>query len=581
MKSNAIAAFLTMLLVVTYPLVGRIQTGGFKDMSRIIPENALIYFEQRQGAKVLKDFFKSPLGKKIKTINFVKTGQNIGLGVPVCTAIEKLLAFCASAQDSKLFHEVFGKRFAVAILPQIDTKQYTEITDYIEDNAVIVAKPQHNAGGLALLNERYGKYLQMYSLSRTQYGNHHIRRIQMHDEIFSMVVIEGFFVMSHNEKQLRRCIDTFDAESPALSKKEDFLKIRKKFKNPDRFFYLPVKAVRKFIEDAAAEHAFPGKDLLLKELKTTVGFANVGYGSWNKQKSITDKILVQYNSKEVNSVVKKHIKAAPVQCSMLSYTTENPMAFYWSNTIKLKNISPYFKRIREEEPKLEKFWSTVENISGKNSQELFELFGKEMSIVLESGPKDNFFSVPLGMIFLKVENIPDLRIILEKIIAAYDIKMSEKSYGPVRYSFWTPSPQDGLQPLYGFWGDLLFLGNSTSLLKMVVDKKNEDYSLLDNSSIAMIDPGLKKKNNSVTYFNNVKLIDVLQRGLDLGAMLIAVEDRETASKVRLLVDEIINPLLDGAKMYDKSCSRSYFTPEMVVIESMTNKTHTPIDKRIH
>jgi len=581
MKVNAIAAFLVMLMVVMYPLVDGIQTDSLRDMARFIPDNALMYLEQRQGSRVLKDFTKSPLGKKFEDIDFVKTGQEIGLQKPVLSAIEDLLSFYEAVKDSKLFLEVFGKRFAVAILPPIEMKQYPAVTDYIEDNTVVIAKPRHRAGKLALLSENYGRYLQKYSVSSMQYGNHHIKRIKTGEKNFSMVIIEGSFVISKNEKQLRRCIDTFDAEIPALTQDADYIKIRKRFKDSDRFFYLPVNEVRKFITETVIDLVFPGKALLLKELETTIGFANFGYGSWNRKNSIVDKVLVQYNSDEVNSVVRSHIEAAPKRCSLLSLTSENPMAFYWSNTIKIKHFLQYLEKMKEDEPQLEKIWSTVESISGKNLQEITSLFGEEVSLVLEPGPKGTFFTFPLGVIFLKVEDVPELNKILEKIIDEYDIQVSQKLYGSVRYTYWTPSPQDGLQPLYGFWNDLVFFGNSTSLLQKIIDKKNKKFSLLDNASIKAIDPGFKEKNNSVTYFNNVELINVLQKGLGLAGMALAIEDTDAAAKARVMLNEIINPLLDGIKMYDKSCTRSYFTPDMVIIDSITNKTIVPQNKRIN
>ncbi len=98
-------------------------------------------------------------------------------------------------------------------------------------------------------------------------------------------------------------------------------------------------------------------------------------------------------------------------------------------------------------------------------KKLFALLGEEISLVLEPDPKEEFFSFPLGMFFLRVKNIPELSTVLEKIIAEFNIPVSVKSYGPVRYTYWTPSPQDGLQPLYGFWDDVVFFGNSSRLLK--------------------------------------------------------------------------------------------------------------------
>ncbi|NOR24717.1 MAG: DUF3352 domain-containing protein [Desulforhopalus sp.] len=579
MKSNTTyAAVLVILLIVIYPWVSGLQGNRSRNMAQFIPDSALVYFEQHHGTKALKEFTESPLGKNFEAINFLETGKKIGLTDSFLLNLEDILTFYATAKDNKLFHEILGEMFAVAIFSPIDSKEYTDVKDYIRENTIIVSKPKHNAGVLDFLGESYGRYAQVYYVSSAQYGNHHIKRIQIKEEKFSIVTIEGFLIMSLNERHLRRCIDTYDAELPALTKSSDFVKIRKNFEISDRFFYLPINNARKFVMESVADLAFPGKELLLKELETTVGFINFGYGSWNSKESVVDKVMVQYNNSEVNSIVKNHTDIASSRCSMLSLTTENPMAFYWSNTVKIQHLLRYFENNTKKEPQIEKFWSTVEGVTGKNTEEIFSLLGGEVSLVLEPGPKENFFSFPLGMVFLKVKNVPELRTIFEKIIDEYNIPVSVKLYGPLGYTYWTPAPQDGLQPLYGFWGDYLFFGNSSSLLRMIFKKKSGDFSLLDNANIKTIDPGFTEKNNSITYMNNVELIKVLKKLLDLVGMTLSIENRETADKVRAILDGIINPLLDGASMYDKSSTRSYFTPDMVIVDSITNKTTGPTIK---
>jgi hypothetical protein len=116
---------------------------------------------------------------------------------------------------------------------------------------------------------------------------------------------------------------------------------------------------------------------------------------------------------------------------------------------------------------------------------------------------------------------------------------------------------------------------------MIVDRKTDDFSLLDNSAIKLLDPGFSEKNNSITYLNNVELLKVLRRWLGLIGMTLAIEDREKAYKVHTVLNEIINPLLDGISMYEKSSTRSFFTPEMVVIDSITNKNTLPLKKRMN
>ncbi len=571
MKSNAVAGFLFMILVVVYPLVNGIQTDSLTDMARFIPASALLYFEQRDGAKIVKGFIRSPLGKKIASINFIQTAEKIGLPEPAFTALTTLQSFTAKIKDNRLLHEVLGKKIAFALLPAVDQQHQDNFTGFIKNNVVLIARPSHSAETLQFFTESYVRYIQTYSVSTAQYGKHHIKRLQLGADILSIVIIDGMFVMSLNETQLRRCIDTYDGELAALSKKADYIKIRQKFTRPDRFFYLPVDEMRRYVIRETAERTFVGKELLQKELTTTVGFANFAYGSWNKKKKTIDKVLVQYQKEQVNSVVKNYIDVIPIHSSMLSLATDNPMAFYWSNTIEFKHLFKYVEQSRKEDMQFDKFWSTVQEITGKSTSEIVALLGDEASLILEPGPRDTFFSFPLGMFFVEVYNVAELQTVLQKVIDALHIPVTEASYGPVHYVYWTASPQDGLQPLYGFWHNLLFFGNSSSLLQMIVQRKTDNMTLLDNAAVRAIDPGLSEKNNSMTYMNNVEIINVLQKGLNLVAMTLAIEDRETASKVRTVIDEIINPLLDGARMYGKSCTRSYFTPEMVIIDSITTK----------
>jgi hypothetical protein len=580
MKSNTCAAFLTLLLLVVYPLVNGIEIDGSKDMARFIPDDALLYIEQHHASKAMKEFTKSPLGKKFESIDFLKTGQKIGLTDSALLNLQDALSVYRIIKNNKILDEILGKNFAIAVLPPIDVYPHFDVKEYLIENAIVIAKPKHNAGGINFLAEIFSRYDELHPVSTVQYGNHHINRIQIKEETISLVILKGLAVMSLNEKQLRRSIDTFDDEIPALANNSNFISIKQNFVKADRFFYFPVDGVRQFITKQIVDLAFTGKDLLLKEMATTIGFANFGYGSWNKKKRVIDKVLVQYNSDEINSIVQNHINADPSLCSMLALTTENPMAFYWSNTIKMQHFLGYFKERRKVEPKLEDFSSTIKRVTGKTIEDIFSLLGEEISMVIEPGPQDNFFSFPLAMFFLRVNNVEELSSVLEKLIDEYDIPVSIKSYGPIRYTFWTPSPQDGLQPLYGFWDDIIFFGNSSGLLQMVIDRKTNDFSLMDDVVVSSLDPGFTEKNNSITYTNNVAFIKVLQKWLGFIGMTLAIENKENAYKVHTVLNEIINPLLDGASMYEKSFTRSYFTPEMVIIDSITTKKPA-INKRIN
>lgn len=289
-------------------------------------------------------------------------------------------------------------------------------------------------------------------------------------------------------------------------------------------------------------------------------------------------MIIRYNSEQVNTLVKNHLATAPTQNSMFSLTTKNPMAYYWSNTFDFSHFLLYFNDNTESDPRVVEFISRVESITGKKIEEILSLLGNQVSLVLEPGSNKNFFPFPLGVFFVDVKETEELGAIFDKLVDAYKIPISTKIFGSVRYSYWTPSPQDGLQPLYGFMSDKFFFGNSSKLLRRITEKNPVDVSLLDNPVLRGMDPGITEKNNSITYFNDLELIRVFKRLLNLLGTIVGIEDSDTAYKVRVISDEIIDPLLDGATMFDRSVTRSYFTPEKVVIDSVTHISSDTVTK---
>ena len=84
-----------------------------------------------------------------------------------------------------------------------------------------------------------------------------------------------------------------------------------------------------------------------------------------------------------------------------------------------------------------------------------------------------------------------------------------------------------------------------------------------------IDLGLTRSNNYISYTDNVELITITKSLLKLAGAMMAIEDRDTALKVKIILRDIIDPLLDGLSMFDRTATRSYFTEDSVVIDSMT------------
>jgi len=427
-----------------------------------------------------------------------------------------------------------------------------------------------NAQLLELIGQKYGKQQNKMAFASYQYGNHKIQRITAGKETLSLVTIDGCFIMSFNELQLRHTIDVYDSKFETLSLSHEFITQKKNFRKPNRFIYLPIENIRNELYSILDTYEFSQKDLFLKELKTTTGFTSVGYGAWQGLKRVDDKVVVQYDRTSINDLVKNHLVIPPSTSTMFSLTSAKPMLYYWSNAFNFSHFLLYMEDDTGSGPNYMKFVHNLEISANMNGKDVFSLLGKQVSLNIEQIPKNTRFPIPLGVIFIELKDVERIKSTLQNLFYLYNIPMIKRKYGSISYYYWSRSFQDGVQPLYGFWHQYLFLSNSSRLLKTVIDRNIAKKTIFSDHVTSRLDPGLRKKNNSITFTNNIDLLELMKQSLYLIATAVTIQDRDVAEKMRVIIKEIITPIFEGAKMYDISVTRSFFSDNKIIIESRTN-----------
>ncbi|WP_458777475.1 DUF167 domain-containing protein [Desulforhopalus sp. 52FAK] len=537
-------------------------------MAKFIPDNVLLYVEQRGGRAALESFKNSELGKQLDTIDFSKTAQKIGVSEHFTAVIDSIKNNYYKAFDNEVINEILGKRVGIAFFyPPKEINSYTT-SSFLKENTLIIAEPYQNADLLAFLAKQYSTTKADISFQSIQYGNHQILRIMTPEGKLALSVIEGLIVASFNEKQLKLSIDAYDGEHQTIAEIPSFIKAQEKFHKPDRFCYLPVETIH-IIANDLYDHVDPGFIPLIQEqLDHALGFTGAYYGAWSHSDTLQDKIIFTYNEGYTNNLVKNLLDTEPSNNTMLELTTADPLAYYWSNTIDLKHFLHY---VPKDTPNpVTSYLNKLENLSQNSVEGILSTLGQEVSLVVEKSGEDNFIPIPLAAAFFRIDPNIDLSEMVNYIVDAFEVPVIEQIYDSVTYLYWVASPQDGLQPLCGYWSNLFFIGNSAQLLERVIDGYNENSSILNNPKVKGIDPGITQKNNSITYLNNTQIIELSKRLLGVFATIITLEDKGKAAKARVILSEVIHPLFDGLKEYQRSCTRSYFEPGMVIIDSRTS-----------
>jgi len=570
MNTNAFVSFNTLLLVVVYLLVYRFDPDHEENMAKFIPDNALIYFEQRDAKSAVRGFRNTQLGKNFDSINFKSTGEKIGVSEKIIDTIEIIQRYYPDVFENNVINELLGERFALAVfLPKDDLSDFS-LEGYLKENSIVVAEPKHNAAILKNTAEHFGKQLRELSFQTIQYGNHQISRVTIPEGLVSFSVIEGLFIASFNEKQLKLSIDAYDGEIKSLFNSDHFEKAQKEFTKPQRFFYLPTEGLKKVVSQLYSFLSPEVKSLVEQQLINTKGFLGISYGAWPTEAIVQEKIIFSYDGKLTNQTVQQHLTTVPSKNSMLDMTIDDPLAYYWSNTIDLKHFLIYLPAETKGSNPIHNYINKLESVSSYSIEQILSILGDEVSLLIEKSGGDNFIPVPLAAAFFRVDPKVDISEIVNYIVDSFEVPVIEQVYNSVTYLYWVASPQDGLQPLCGFWSNLFFIGNSAQLIERVIDGYNENKSLLTNRKIRDIDPGIIEENNSVTYFNNVEILELSQRLLSALGTMASMEDRKKAEKARIIITEVLNPFIEGLKEFERSCTRSYFAPGMVVIDSKTS-----------
>ena len=297
MRTNAFIAAATVSLIVIYILVLRIETDAPHNMAEIIPETALVYVEQGDGMAALRKFTGSSFWQKVQSLDFSEITAEFPRQGEALTTFNSFVDFIKTAQDDPLLYELFGKKFALAVLPP-PPKAPPSLTfaDFLKENMVLVTAHENPKEFPEILISASAQGGGKGDITSGQYGKHRVLRLTTVREPLFLVNLHGFSVLSYNERQLRRCIDTVDGEIQAISRNDDFQAVTNNIGAVECFFYLPIANTREFLASLFADN-----QNILKKLGATNGFSAFGYGRQNHAAGIKEKFVVRYQRANIDT----------------------------------------------------------------------------------------------------------------------------------------------------------------------------------------------------------------------------------------------------------------------------------------
>jgi hypothetical protein len=201
--------------------------------------------------------------------------------------------------------------------------------------------------------------------------------------------------------------------------------------------------------------------------------------------------------------------------------------------------------------------------TGMTFAEILSLFGREFSVNIAEISTAGLFPIPRLCFIMEVQEKKKAERLLAKLISGLQVKREKMSSGVTVVSL--QAAQGLLQPSYAFADGFLYMADSREQLLDILDGKSE--RMTENSTFQAVDTGMRQPANLMFFVRTAQLVDGLKELVAWGGTMVAVRDEQAGAKSKILVDQVIMPILDSFRGCETVALRSVTRSGELIVEA--------------
>jgi len=538
------------------------------NLSSFVPEDTLLYVKQKDLGKLTDDFNKNSLAEAIQSIDYIKLALDLDVSYYTVEKLRSVLEFADSEIFSLIFNELFSKNFSFALLS--GTKK-DGIETYFNSNILLLCTPKHRSNLLEVTLPLLDNDLTVIS---NHYGKYVIKRIEISEKLkISIAKIGPKYLIALDRRTLRKALDRYDEKKTNLSENFFFHELEEKYKTANLFTFLSLKKMymqaELYLKDKPGDN-----ENLRNQLRNWRGFTAAGYGSWRKNDVSRNLLSLYFNNLEIPTNTSNILGIQPEENSVISFVPNDTLFYYWTNTFDLPTLWSIYENESSMPPAaIKDLKESMQDVTDLSFDDLVSLPGNSFHIIARRPSPVDLLPVPNFSLIVDLENIRKTKWVLNNFFFKNDIPHGRDIYKGVYFTYWGDGMQRGLQPVYAFYENLLILSSSVKMHISIIDAILKKNGLITKEKFLKIGKPLLLKNNSMAIIELSELLQVLKELIRWSGTIMAIQNQETAKKSKILIDDLILPLLDGLKMYPNIVTRSYNSEGLLSIESNTIISH--------
>jgi hypothetical protein len=535
-----------------------------RDPLELVPQQTMLMLDWTDAAGATRGFLQSRFGRSLVSIDWPFVLDQLEVQGPLREQLQAQIASLLDFIEHPLFKELFSRRVVFALLPVAPAAFLDDPQGALAKNLLMVVTPEHGRvlpGILSLLSPEKGQdeSLSYQGVSITEF-------VQENGRGLYVAFVDGQLVISPGMELLKQSIDLsfkhlFQVETGFLLNSE-YKTLKERGRGLDDFFLFADFTRLKPLFKMLRPQEGTGKERSLPEFVGTERMVFFHHSIENIQQFTS---IVQFDPDRLAPFQKTIYTRRPDDNNWLRNMPANSLVYFWSNWLDLPAWwqETLARGTENELAAAAGIAAWIEKQTEMSIDQFLALFGLEFGFIIPEIRTSGFFPVPSICLYIELADPEKAQELLEKMVSGLPLRRDRVAGIPV------VSIMAGgglMQPSYALLGRFLVLADSREQIEDIF--RGSSKRLVSDDVFQAVDMGMLESSNLVMFARTAELIEGFKEFASWAGTIVAIRDEQAGAKSKVLLDQVILPLLDGLKMYRAKGVRSYTAPGEVVLESV-------------
>ncbi len=532
---------------------------------QLIPRHAMLVLELPDAAATGKSFLDSRFGQTLNAINWPAVLQRLKIKRALRQSLEQNASGLMEVLAHPSFTQAFNRRLFIAQLPAFSSLIRGSQRHPLLENLLLVMEVKQGDSD-AVLSELLDIFQGRRTARNIAGTTVYLVQKRKRQNIY-LASVGGKIVLSFAQQPMQDCIALFlrhlFKQGNDLLLNAEYTRMEKERpEQTDFFLYADLFRLKLHFKALLSQFSSQKKSQQYS-LSWSPGVRSMAFYHSSKENLEQLKTVVRYSQDQLYPFQRYIYSTAPSLNQSFEEVPDDLLLSFWFNWLepRLWWQTTLAHGKKDELAAADRIAVWIKEKTDMSMEQFLGLFGKQFSVHVAGISTAGFFPVPRLCFSIEILNRKEVDAFFQEIIADLPVKRTMVGGVPVVSLL---AAQGMLQPSYAFFNGYLLLADSREqIVDMLLKSKTP---LTEGEEYKAVNTNLHAPANLHLFARTPEMINALQELASWAGTMIAVRDHKAGATSKLLIDQVISPVLESFKVYKAIGIRSATGPGELVID---------------